>query len=881
MQRWPVSFWRRKKREAELDEEVRSHLEMAAHERVERGEVREEAEHAARREFGNVGLVKEVAREVWGWASFGRMVWDVRFGLRMLAKSPGFTAAAVLTLALGIGTNTAVFSVFKAVLLNALPYRQPERLVRLVTSNSQATNPINVSYNGVKDLKERNHSFESIALYRGWGGILRGDGRPQNVRIMRVSHDFFDTLRISPVLGRGFEHEEDRPDRWHVALLGFEFWKEHFGGRANVIGEKVSIEEEQFLIVGVLPETFQPTIFNTFSKPPQMWAPLGYDSSQPDACRSCQHLRSVARLAGGVTIEQARAQMNAIARGLAREFPSEYPSDLTVYVTPLDEALVGKVRSSLWLLLGATGLVLLIACTNATNLLLSRAAARRREMSLRAALGASPLRLARQLLTEATLLTLLGGGAGVLLAQASLRAFLLWAPVNLPRLNEVRLDRVVLLLTSAASLLTGLVVGLMPALTAARADERETLQQGARSTSWLTHRRFRSVLITIEVALAFLLTVGTGLLVKSLHRMLEVDPGFQSQRLYVSGYSVAGPRYAKNEAIIQFEREAMKRVRAMPGVDAVAIVSVLPLGSDYDRCGFQIQNRPLVNDSDAPSVDRYYVSADYFRTMGIRLLRGRFFTEADAATPSAPVAIIRETTARQMWPGEDPLGKHVQLGGRHNEKPWATIVGIAGDVLQYGLDITHTPSAYLLASVEPGNVSRLLVRGQSSPGALQRSVERAIGSIDKDVPVDDVVPMENLIAASAAQRRFLATVVGCFGILALLLSVVGIYGVMAYQVARRTGEIGIRLALGASRSAILRQVVTEGMCWVLVGAAAGAAASIGLRGVLASQLFGVGPTDATAFAGASVVLLLSAFSACFVPARRAMKVDPIVALRYE
>jgi putative ABC transport system permease protein len=876
-----VNFWRRKKREEELAEEVRAHLEMAERERVERGEKKEEAKHAARREFGNVGLVKEIAREMWGWASLERVISDVRFGLRMLLKSPGFTAAAVLTLALGIGANTAMFSVFKGVLLNTLPYRQPERLVRLVTNDSHTKDATNVSFGGVKDLQERNHSFQSIALYRGWGGILRGTGRPQNIQVMRVSYDFFDTLGVAPALGRGFDRDEDRPDRWHVVLLGHGFWKEHFGGRPDIVGKTIAIDEDPFLIVGVLPESFKPTIFNPFSKPPQMWAPLGYDSSQPNACRSCQHLHAVARLAEGLRLEQARAQLNAIAPGLAREFPADYPSDLTVYVTPLDEALVGKVRSSLWLLLGATGLVLLICCTNATNLLLSRAAARQREMSLRAALGASPLRLARQLLTEAMLLTMLGGAAGVLLAKTGLEGFLLWAPVNIPRLDEVRLDGGVLLLTSAASLLTGLIVGLMPALAASRADERETLQQGTRSTAGITHRRFRSTLIAVEVALAFLLTAGTGLLLRSLHQVLGVDPGFEAHGLSVSGYSLAGSRYAKDEAIMEFEREAMERVRAMPGVDAVAIVSTLPLGGSYDQCGFHIQDRPLPNDSDAPSVDRYYVSADYFRTMGIRLLRGRFFTEADVAAPLAPVAIVSETTARQMWPNGDPLGKRIQLGGRDNKKPWATIVGIVGDVLQYTLDSSHTPDAYALYTQSPDSTRTLLVRSRLHGNALQRSIEQAAATIDKDAPIDEVVPMERLMAASAAQRRFLATVIGCFGALALLLSVVGIYGVMAYQVARRTGEIGIRMALGASSAAVLRQVVTEGMCWVFVGVAAGLAASLGLRGVLASQLYGIGPTDATTFFAASAVLLLSAFSACCVPARKAMRLNLMVALRHE
>jgi len=876
-----VRFWRWKRREAELEEEVQSHLEMAAKERVERGEKKAEAEHSARREFGNVGLVREVTREMWGWASMDRVMQDVRFGWRTLVKSPGFAAAAVLTLALGIGANTAIFSVFKAVLLNALPYRQPERLVRIAANDSHAPDALNVSFLGVQDLKERNHSFESIALYRGWSGTLQGGGRPRSIRGLRVSYDFFDTLGVSPLIGRNFERDEDQSDRRHVVLLSYGFWREQFGGRKNVVGQTMMVDEEPFQIIGVLPENFLPTIFNPFAQAPQAWAPLGYDASQPFACRSCQHLRAVGRLAKGIPLEQARAQLNGIAPMLAREFPKDYPSDLTIYLTPLDEALVGKVRKSLWLLLGATGLVLLIACANATNLLLSRAAARRREMAVRAALGASPARLATQLLTEATLITLFGGAAGVLIAQTSLRALLLWAPVRIPRLNEVRLDSGVLLITIAVCLLTGIIVGLMPAVAAARSDERETLRQGARGAAGTAYGKFRRIVIAGEVALAFLLTLGTGLLLKSLHRMLEVNPGFQAQGLYISGYSLAGPRYAKNESILQFERAAMDRIRALPGVESVAIVSTLPLGGSFDQCGFHIQERPLPNDSDAPSVDRYYVSPDYFRTMGIRLLQGRLFTESDAATPRDAVALISETTGRQVWPSENPLGKHIQLGGRDNKKPWATIVGIVGDVLQYGLDTSHTPNAYVLESAEPGNASTLLVRGQISPEALQRSIEREINSIDKDVPVDDVIPMEQLIATSAGQRSFLATLIGCFGALALVLSVVGIYGVMAYQVTQRTGEIGIRMALGAPRGAILRQVIYDGMSWAALGVAAGAVVSVALRNVLASQLYGVGATDVTSFTGASAVLMLSAFFACFIPARRAMKVDPMVALRYE
>lgn len=874
-------WWRQKRKEEELEEEMRGHLEMATRERIERGEAAEEATRATRREFGNVELIKEVARELRGWSSLERILQDLRFGMRTLAKSPGFTVAAILTLALGIGANTTIFSVFKAVLLNSLPYRQPERLVRIAANNSHSPDAQNVSFGAVQDIKEQNRSFQSIASYRAWSGTLRGEGRPQNLRGMRVSANFFDSLGVSPELGRGFEDSEDRPNRWHVLLLSHSFWEGRFGGRREAIGKTISIDEEPFLIVGVLPENFQPTLFSPYAKPPEVWAPLGYAASEPNACRSCQHLHSVARLANGVTIEQARAQMNSIAPSLVQQFPTDYPSDLTIYITPLDEVLVGRVREALWILLGATGLVLLIACTNAVNLLLSHGVAHRREMALRAALGAGPLRLARQSLTETTLIALLGGIAGVLLAQGSLKAFLLWAPAGIPRLDEIRLDGGVLFATLIISLLVGVIVGLTPALSAARSDQRETLQQGALGTMGTVHNRFRNVLIVTEVALAFLLTLGTGLLLRSLHRVLSVDPGFQTHELYVSGFSLSGSKYAKDEDVLQFEREALNRLRAVPRISDVALVSPLPLGGSFDQCGFHIEDRPLVKDSDAPYVDRYFVSPTYFATMGIRLLRGRVFTEADTLTHGAPIAIISETTASEMWPHEDPLGKHIQLGGRSNKKPWATVIGIVGDVLQYGLDTNRTPSAYLLYSEEPGNAGILLARSRLSTSELQRSVEREIGVLNKDVPINDVVPMESFVVTSTSQRRFLATLIACFGALALVLSALGIYSVIAYQVAQRTAEIGIRMALGAPSQTILRQIMGKGMFWTLIGIALGGIASVTFHRVLASQLYGIGPTDATAFAGATLFLLVSALFACIVPARRAMLVDPMVALRHE
>ncbi len=708
---------------------------------------------------------------------------DVKYGARMLLRSPGFTAVAVLTLALGIGANTAIFSVVKAVLLNALPYRQPERLATLAASDSGTLNPTTVSYGLVQDWKQRNHSFRSMAMYRGWGATLIGQGKPQVLRGMRVSYDFFETLGVAPAIGRGFERDDDRPDRWHVVLLSYGFWKAEFGGRDDVLGSTIFLNQTPFLIAGVLPENFQPLIFRASAGPPQVWAPLGYDASQPNACRSCQHLQSVARLADGVALEQARAEMKTIAANLAREFPQDYPSDFSVVVAPLRDRVVGNVQAALWLLLGATGFVLLIACANVANLLLSRAAARRREMAVRAALGAGRLRLARQMLTETILLTLAGGVGGIVLAVWGVSAFASWAPVGISRLGTIRLDGGVLLVTLAMSVAAGLLAGLVPAFQVARVDQREALQEGSRGTVGSGHKRVRSLLIASEVGLAFVLAVGTGLLLRSLVRVLEVNPGFEPRKLYTMDFSLSGPKYAQDPAVVEFERQVLERIRGVPGVEAAAIVSTLPIGGGYDRRGFHIQERHLASDSEAPSVDGYYVSPDYFRAMGIPLRRGRLFTEADAAVAaSAPVAVVSELTAQQMWPGEDPLGKRIQLGGREEKKPWAAIVGIVGDVRQYGLDSDATPGAYLLFTQGPFSNPTLVVRSRLALGLVSRAVEGQIAGLDKDVPVSSFAPMGEVISSSVEQRQFVATLVGSFGVLALVLAAIGIYGVTAYSV---------------------------------------------------------------------------------------------------
>jgi len=807
---------------------------------------------------------------------------DVRYGLRMLAKSPGISLAAVVMLALGIGANTALFSTVKSVLLNSLPYQSPERLVTLIASDTTSLNPENVSYGKAKDWRERNHVFGAITLYRGWRPTLTGKDKAEVLRGDRVSYDFFPTLGITPIVGREFEAEEDRPDRWHEVLLSYEFWKGQFGGRADVVGETIYLDQTPFQIVGVLPENFRPLLFSYYARAPQVWAPLGYDSSLPNACRTCEHLRSVARLKDGVPVEEARAEMARISANLKKEFPKDYGSDEVVLITPLAEQVVGKVRTTLLVLLAATGLVLLIACANVASLMLSRAAVRQREFAVRAALGATRWQLARQMISELMLLTLIGGVSGVFLANWGIEAIRLWGPADLPRLSEISVDTGVLWFTLVTSIVTGVLAGLVPALQAARADERESLQSGGRGIAGMSRGRLRSMLVVSELAMAFVLAIATGLLMRSLERLVGVHPGFETRDLQTMYYDLIGPKYEKDEAVVEFERRSLEKFRNLPGVQHAALVSTLPLGGSYDQRALFIQGRLWSRESDAPSVDTYYVSEDYIETMQIPLLRGRSFTGADVAAGSgATVALISESAARQFWPGEEPLGKRIQLGGHGDKLPWATIVGITGDVRQYGLDTQATADAYIPFTHDPFSAPAVVIRSSLSTTTLANSVEEELAKLDKGVPVYGAASMESLIGESLSQRRFAAGLVGGFGVLAFLLATIGIYGVMAYGVAQRTSEFGVRLAIGAQARDVLQLVLLGGLRLTMAGIGCGIVAALMVTRLMKSLLYEVSPQDPLTLAAAALLLSAVALMACWLPAWKATRVDPMVALRYE
>jgi putative ABC transport system permease protein len=810
-----------------------------------------------------------------------RSLWqDLRYATRILRSSPGFTAVAVLTLALGIGANTAIFSVVKALLLDSLPYRQPDRLVTLAESDPATVNPINVSYGAVEDWKSRTHSFQSVALQRDWTPTYNSGDAPEITYGLRVSRNFFDTLGVHPALGRVFFPEEDRPDRWHVVVLSYPFWVRRFGGDSQVIGRTILLNQVPFMIVGVLPQAFQSLSFNNEGHTPELWAPLGYDLSLPEACRSCQHLRAVARLRDGVSVEQARAEMKAVAARLAGELPDDYPPDSSVAVMPLRESWYRGVRSALWLLLGATGLVLLISCVNVSNLLLTRIARKRSELALRSALGATRSRLLRQLLTESTLLSVLGALAGICAAWWGTALLVSRAPANVPRLNEIHFDYPILVFTLSLSIAVGITTGLIPALQASLVNHGEALEQmSRRSTLGASRGRARSLLVASEICLALVLTISAGLLLKSLARAVNVNPGFNPANVYGVNLALQGARYQDDSAAVRFEREALDRIRSIPGVEAAAIVSTLPCGGDFDQRGFNIRDR-RIPDPQVPSVDAYYVSPDYSRVMNIRILRGRGFTEADLASTS-PVALISDITGRQILPGEDPIGKQIQLGGRRDDKPWATIVGIVEDVRQYGPDTPPTAQAYELFSQNPPAHPVLVIRSAISADALTAAVKEQIAGLDSTVPVYEPFLMNDLLAVSLAQRRFTVMLLACFGLLALLLAAIGIYGVTSSVVAQRTNEFGVRMALGAQPADILRLVSREGMLRAVSGLLAGLAIFLAFSRVLSSQLFEVRAADPLTVAGAVLLLAAVAFAASYIPARRATRVDPMVALRYE
>lgn len=857
--------------ERDMDDELRFHLENRAADLARSGVPPAEAARRARIEFGGMERYKESCREARGLRFFDELRGDLRYAFRVLRKSPSFAITAAATLALGIGANTAIFSAVKAVLLNQLPYREPDRLVKLGESDDGEKRADTIGYTTAYDWRRLSQSFESMSLYRDTAGVIVERGESELVRGLRVNYDFFDTLGVRMQIGRAFLPEEDRPDRRHEVALSHGLWMRRFGGDPSIVGRVIRLSDSAFTVVGVLPAGFRPLEIEDFGTP-EIFEPLGYALTDPNACRDCEHLQLIARLKPGVPAAQAHAELNTIMADLVRQYPASYPPKATVAFEPLYDHMVGSVSTALWVLMGAVGFVLLIACVNVANLMLARATSRAKEMALRAALGAARWRLIRQLITESFLLAVAGGGAGVLLGWWFTSRLAALAPKEVPRLNEIRMDPAVLWFGLAASLFTGLLFGLIPALRTSRADFGKTT--GSRSRS-----RLRDILVMGELALAFVLAVSAGLLGRSLVRLVKVDPGFDSHNVLTVKTYVYGPRYQKPEVELEYYQQAFARLRATTGIESVAMTSMIPF-TNFDRAGFHIRDRRPAHDSEDPSADRYSVSPDYFRVMRIPLKRGRVFTGQDVV--AAPkVAIISETCAREQFPNRDPIGKQIQLGGRDDGKPWMTIVGVVGDVRQSGLDTPSNMAAYISQAQDLSFGYLLVARTTADPRRMEKSARAAFLAVDPTLPVFQVEPMETYLASSLAQRRFTLALLALFGVLALALAAMGIYGVVSCAMASRTREMGIRMALGAERSDVLAMVLRQAAVLAGAGLAAGLAASLALTRFLASLLFEVRTTDLATLAAIAALLAAVALGASYLPARRAASVDPTVALRYE
>ena len=875
-----LPFWRRTQQQAQLEQEIQSHLQLATSDRMERGESAQRAQQAARREFGNISLIQQVTRDQWGWRWLEELLHDLRYGARMLRKNPGFTFTAVLTLALGIGANTAIFSVVYTVLMKNLPYPQSDRLVmvyedaRLPNYQNERNEP---SPGNFSDWAKQNTIFENTAAYRNRSWNLTSEGKPIRVEGEQVTSEFFATLRIHPSLGRDFATEEDRPGNSHVVVISDSLWQSRFGSDLQVLGQKIRLDGESHTVVGVMAPGFH------FPDPDdQLWVPMGMSSAELNN-RGSHFLLVLARLHSGITPTRAQAQLNLLAKHLTELYPATNTGQ-TVNVVSLHDDIAGPVRPALLVLMFAAGLILLIVCANVANLLLARASVRQREIGVRLALGASQSRIARQLLTESVLLALLGCSFGLLLARWCVAALKLFAASNLPRAEEFNLNGPVLIFSVALSILAGIAFGVGPALQAPRGSVHETLKSGARESPAGSRLRLRSLLVILETALGAVVVIGAGLLLRSFLRIEQAPLGFEPQGVLTFRVIPRGERYAQLAQRVAFYQQVLQRIEAQPGVESAAAVSFIPLTLARGSKGFTIEGRAPTAPEQIPMAGYDIVTPGYFTTMRIHLLQGRDFSWSDAPQ-SQPVVMINEAMAKTYWPNQDPLGKHLRQGGPgDHEFPWLTIIGIVADVREFDPVTAPRPTMYFPVAqfADPAAILRdWVVRTKDDPRPLASNVRVAVWDVDKDLPITRIRTMEEVRSLSVLSPRLNLLLFGLFAALALVLASVGIYGVTAYAVSQRTREIGIRIALGAGRNDVLRLVVGHAARLALFGVLLGLLAAFPLTRLMTSMMYGVNSADPLTFLGVAFLLAFVALAACYIPARRAMRVDPIVALRYE
>jgi putative ABC transport system permease protein len=868
----------------ELSEEIREHLEEKIAELVAMGVPREQAEHLARREFGNVTMIQEEGRSVWGWVVVENLLADVRFGLRALRRNPGFTTVAVVTLALGIGANTALFSVIDAVLLRPLAFRDPGRLVAVRGPDLRdATHGGEISYPAFLDWRAGSHSFEGMSAWNTRSVTYTGGELAESVESAEVSANLFSLLGVQPVVGRGFVENEDQAGAGSLpAVLSYEFWQSHFGGDINVIGRALTLDGQKYDMVGVMPAGFQ---FPVRSKRVELWTTLASDLRGPSgfaAQRGVSYLFVIARLKTGVKIPQALAELKLVQERLNRQYFENRPRGVSMR-TESDE-IAGAMRPALLLLLGAVGFVLLIACANVASLLLARATARRREFAVRAALGASRWMIARQLLTESVVLALAGGALGLLAARWASAGLVAMIPPGLGRTGEVGIDLRVLAFTFVVSLATGVLFGLAPAMQKSISQTGAAQREGGRGASQgLSGMRLRRSLVAAQVAIAFVLLIGAGLLLRSFERLRNVDPGFRADHLLTFLLDVPSQRHPR-AGRAAFVRELLQSARELPGVKSASAIFGLPL--NLDKTAFtvlEIEGKPVAP-AQLPRVGFRIIESNYFDCMGIRLVQGRTFTERDEQG-GPQLAIVNETLARQNFPNENPVGRRIRPSisfGSINDAPLRKIVGVVSDVKSGSIAGEAVPEVY--APQTPTDFlgeMTIVVRTQTDPNAIVPATRSLVASMDKDLPLRDVQTMEQYVSDAIAEPRFEAALLGTFAALAFVLTAIGLYGVISYLVAQRTREVGIRIALGAQRRSISRMVLREGVGLALAGVGCGLVASVFTVRLMRGLLYGIATGDPTTFLVVPLLLVSVALLASYLPARRAMRVDPIVALRHD
>jgi putative ABC transport system permease protein len=803
---------------------------------------------------------------------------DLRYAVRMLRKSPGFTAVAVLSIALGVGANTAVFSVVNTVLLKSLSYKEPENIILVWgTGLSDALQKRNqVSATDVADFRHQNTNFEDVATYAGWNPIMTGNGPAERVPGIQVGDGFFNVMKGQPILGRVFTPEEQEEGKDFVIVLGHGLWQRRFGGDPNIIGKKVVLSSRPYTIVGVMGSDFRPLPSTLVLPEGQFYRPVaeGYDDSK----RSERHLRAIARLKRGVTMDQAQAEMTVIAQRLEEAHPLTNKGR-GVHLVSITDDTIGGLSRALWMIFGAVGFVLLVACANVANLLLARSTSRQKEMTIRSAIGAGRVQLVRQLLTESLLLAFLGGGLGLFLSIWGIGVIeRIGSKIN-PMFNGFRIDMRCLAFTFGVSILTGLIFGLAPAFQMSRPNLSESLKESGRGSGGLAKgNRLRGALVITEVAMTLVLLVAAGLLIRTLVRLNRVDKGFNSQNVLTMNIGLPSLKYPKPENVVAFYRQATERIAAIPGVKAAGITSVLPLSDNFDGRGLVVEDFPRPPGEDFEA-DLYVVTPGYLGAMEIPLQKGRTINEQDNAG-AMKIALVNRTLANQFWPNQDAIGKRIKLGG-DDKNPWLSIVGVVSDISQYALDQKAPMQMYLPHEQLPTSFNSIVVKTAGNPEEMTAAVRNAILSVDSEQAIYNLATLQELQSNSILLRRFFMLLLIIFASLALVLAVVGIYGVMSYVVSQRTQEIGIRLALGADAGDVLSLILRNGMILTAAGVLIGLASAFALTRLLSVLLFGVEPTDAITFATVSFTLIAAAFVACYLPARRATKVDPLVALRAE